>query len=112
MRKTIITSLAGLMAVLLLTGCQESESSQIQRARLVGRENLQLKKQIDAKETEIAQLKKDIEQLKIDKDKVSQQSGETNIRVLQIMAETENKNALLTLENEKLKAELEQLKSQ
>ncbi len=112
MRHLVLVSLAGVMAVLLLTGCQESQSGQIQRARLVGRENLQLKKQIEAKDAEIAKLKNDLEQLQAAKDKASQQAGDANIKVMRIVLETEKRNTLLQKENEALKAELEQLKGQ
>ena len=112
MRHLILASLAGIMGVLLLTGCQESESGQIQRARLVGRENLQLKKQIEAKDAEIAQLKKDLQDLQAAKDQASQQAGNTNFRVMQIVAETEKQKEQLQIENKALKAELEKLKAQ
>lgn len=107
MRQVISGLIVPIIAVLLLTGCQESQSSQIQRARLVGRDNLKLKKQIEVKNTEIAQLKKDIEQLQAAKDEAARKSGETNFRVMQIVAESEKQNAQLRQENAKLKAELE-----
>lgn len=112
MRHLIISSMTAVMALLLLAGCQESESSQIQRARLVGNENLHLKKQLAAKDAEIEQLKKDIETIKAEKDAETQKFGETNIRIMQIVAETENRNQTLSQENQQLKAELEKLKNQ
>ncbi len=112
MRKMIVISLVSVMAVLLLGGCQESQSNQIQRARLVGHENLQLKKQLEAKDAEIAQLKKAMEKLRTEKDDASKQFGDTNIRVMQIIAETEKKNQQLIKEVEELKAEIKTLKAQ
>ncbi|MHC4553119.1 MAG: hypothetical protein ACYSUT_10215 [Planctomycetota bacterium] len=115
MRYLLLSVLAAAMAV-MLCGCQESSSSgssaDIQRARLVGNENIQLKKQLAAKDAEIEQLKKDIEQIKAEKADAIQQSGETNIKVMKIVLESETRNTALKAENAKLKAELEKLKNQ
>ena len=110
--RIVLCALVAAMAVLLVAGCQESESSQIQRARLVGNENIQLKKQLAAKDAEIAQLKKDIEQLKADQAAETMKAGETNIQIMRIVAETEQQKAKLQAENTQLKAELEKLKTQ
>ncbi|MBL7215848.1 MAG: hypothetical protein ISS71_09250 [Phycisphaerae bacterium] len=115
MNRTIVTSLVICIALITLTGCQksqESDSGLIQRARLVGNENLQLKKQLEEKDLKIAQLEKDIEQLKTEKAQAAQKAGDTNFRIMQIVAETEKKNQALVQENEKLKQELKKLKVQ
>ena len=113
MRHLILLSLAGVIVLLPLVGCQEeSQSSQIQRARLVGRENLQLKKEIEAKDAEIAKLKQAFEDLRIAKDQAAAQAGDANLKILQLLAENEKQTEQLRLENEALKAELEKLKAQ
>jgi hypothetical protein len=115
MNRIMIALMAACIVLVSLTGCQESEGSDtalIQRARLVGNENLQLKKQLEEKDQLIAQLKENIEQLEIDKAEAARKAGDANFRIMQIVAETEKRNEALTQENEKLKNQLEELKSQ
>lgn len=113
MRYLVLSTLAAAMAV-MLCGCQESESesAQIRRARLVGNENLQLKKDLAAKDAEIKQLKKEIEKIEAEKAEQIQKSGDANIKIMKIVLESEQKNAALQAENKTLKAELEKLKKQ
>ena len=115
MNRIMIALMAACIVLVSLTGCQESEGSDtalIQRARLVGNENLQLKKQLEEKDQLIAQLKENIEQLEIDKAEAARKAGDANFRIMQIVAETEKRNDALRQENEKLKNQLEELKSQ
>lgn len=115
MNRTFAISLLLGITFMMLAGCQESKGSDtalIQRARLVGNENLQLKKQLEEKNQQIAQLKENIEQLETEKAEAARKAGDTNFRIMQIVAETEKRNEALTQENEKLKNRLEELKSQ
>jgi len=103
--------------MLSLTGCQEasSESSDttlIQRARLVGNENLKLKQELEQKNEKITQLEAQIEQINAENEQASIESGETNLRIMLLMAEAQKNNESLLQENEKLKAEIEKLKGQ
>ena len=114
MRMMGITLLAAL-AVLTFTGCQESEGSDaalIRRARLIGNENLQLKKQLEEKEEKIAQLRQQIQQLQTEMNEAARQAGETNLRIMQIVKKKKKRNQQLAEENAKLKAQLEQLKDE
>jgi cell division protein FtsB len=93
-------------------GCQESESAQIQKARLVGSENIKLKQQIEAKDEDIKNLKAEIVQLKAENAKIQEESGNTSIKVLQMMSASEQKAAALAQENKQLKEEIKKLKGQ
>ncbi len=111
MNRTILMSLLVCISI-LLTGCQESDSNLVQRARFVGNENLKLKNQLKEKDLEIAQLKKDIQNLEAENVRAAQAAGDANIKILRTLAETEQGNQALLQENEKLKEELEKLKAQ
>jgi outer membrane murein-binding lipoprotein Lpp len=106
-----IVVLTAVLGTLLLAGCQKSETGQIRKARLVANENLQLKKQLAEKDTQIQDLKKQIEEIEVEKAKADEKFGSTTIKTLQMLAETEDRNQALTLENEKLKEEIESLKA-
>jgi hypothetical protein len=101
-----------IVGVLLLTGCQESDASQIRRARLVANENLQLKQDLEDKEQQIENLKKQIEEIEAKNAEEHEKFGNTTLKTLQMLSETEIRNQALTLENEKLKEELEKIKAQ
>lgn len=107
MKYTMILMILLALGALLLTGCQESESSQIQRARIVANENLQLKEQLDEKDQQIADLKKEIERIETEAAKKVETTGETIINSMRILLESEKQNEALRLENETLKKELE-----
>ncbi|MDH4202042.1 MAG: hypothetical protein OEV87_04045 [Phycisphaerae bacterium] len=111
MRHMTIVVLTAVLGTFLLTGCQKSDASQIRKARLVANENLQLKKQLAEKDAQIQDLKKQIEEIEAEKAKADEKFGSTTIKTLQMLAETEDRNQALTLENEKLKEEIESLKA-
>lgn len=114
MNRTIVMSLAVCIALSMLTGCQKTESDAglVQRARLVGSENLKLKKEIEQKDARIAQLEQQIEELKVQNAKAIEESGEANFKLVQILADSEKTNEQLRQEIETLRAELEKLKTQ
>lgn len=112
MKHMIVTLSVFCIVLIMMAGCQESDSTLVQRARLVGNENLKLKDQLQEKDQQIAQLKEDIEKLEAEKVQIIQESGDTNIKIMRIVAETEQRNQALTDENAKLKEELEKLKAQ
>ena len=108
--KRTLTGMAFFVVMALLSGCSgsaTSESAQISRARMVGNENLKLKKQLADKDLQIKDLKKKNSDLEAEKAKIIQDSGDTNIKVMRIVAETEKRNQELTAENQTLKEQLE-----
>ena len=112
MRQFTIVIVVSVLGVLLLTGCQESESNQIRKARLVGAENLQLKQDIEEKNQQIEELTAQIETLEVEKAKVIEKSGETSIKTLRMLLESEKRAEAIVIENRKLQEELEKLKAQ
>ncbi len=110
MNRTIAMSLIMCIALLMLTGCQKSvadaDAGLIQRARLVGAENLKLKKEIEEKDARIAQLEKQIEEINAQHAQAIQESGEANFKLVQILAESEKTNEQLRQEVQTLTEKL------
>ncbi|MHC5118347.1 MAG: hypothetical protein ACYSQY_15040 [Planctomycetota bacterium] len=65
MKQLTIVLFISALATLLLTGCQESDSSQIRRARLIATENMQLKQDLEDRDQQIEELKAQIEALEL-----------------------------------------------
>ena len=112
MKQFAIVIVVSVLCVLLLTGCQESDAHQIRKARVIGNENLQLKKQLEEKDQQIEELTTQIEALEVEKAKVIEQSGETSIKTLRMLLESEKRAEAIVIENRKLEEELEKLKAQ
>lgn len=72
---------------LVLGGCQESGRKTDRRAQLVGQENLQLKKQLQAKDREIERLQKEIESLGEQAQKNEELQGQTYRKLMEMIAE-------------------------
>ena len=111
MRQFTIVIVVSVLGILLLAGCQESDASQIRKARLVGTENLQLKQELEKKNQQIEELTAQIEALEVEKAKVIEQSGETSIKTLRMLLESEKRAEAIVIENRKLQEELEKLKA-
>ena len=113
MRRILTATVVFLTITALLGGCggsAGSESAQIRRARMVGNENLKLKKQLDDKDNEINRLEQNIVDLEAEKVKIQKNCGDTNQKIMQLWADSEKRNQELTVENQTLKEELEKLK--
>ena len=112
MRQITIVIVISVLGILLLTGCQESEASQIRRARVIASENMQLKQDLEEKDKQIEELKKQIEDMNIENAETHEEFGKMTTATLQILVDTETLNQALKLENERLKKEIEKLKTQ
>ena len=113
-----ILLLTVLITAFITAGCGESEISG-RKARLVGNENLDLKKQLKAcnntvkkREKEIEKQKEVLAQCEAEQIKIGEDTREAVINVLDQLGESSKEIEKLTAENEQLKAELEQLKKQ
>ena len=84
MRQFTAILFISVLGLLLLAGCQESDSSQIRRARLIATENMQLKQDLEEKDQKIEELKAQIETLEVENAKVIEQSGEASIKTLRL----------------------------
>ncbi|MHC4374522.1 MAG: hypothetical protein ACYSTO_10195 [Planctomycetota bacterium] len=112
MRPLTIVIFISALAPLLLTGCQESDSSQIRRARLIATENMQLKQDLEDRDQQIEELKAQIEALELENANVIEQSGEASIKTLRMLLESEKRAEAIVIENRKLEEELGRLKAQ
>ncbi len=111
MKQFTIIIVVSILGVLLLTGCQESNAGDIQRARVIVDENLQLKQDLEEKDQQIEKLTAQIEALEAKNAEVITQSGETSIKTLRMLLESEKRAEAIVIENRKLEAELEKLKA-
>jgi predicted RNase H-like nuclease (RuvC/YqgF family) len=100
------------IAVMLITaGCEEQNASppNERKARLVGAENLELKKQLEQRDAEIEDLKENLDKcLRAQRD-AGKSSQEVFGKVIELTAK-ENQN--LREENKNLKSQIEDLKKQ
>ncbi|OQY04035.1 MAG: hypothetical protein B6I25_07465 [Planctomycetales bacterium 4572_13] len=111
MRQITTILFVSVLGVLLLAGCQESDASDIRRARVIGNENLQLKQDLEEKDQQIDKLTAQIEMLEAKNAEVIEQSGETSIKTLRMLLESEKRAEAIVIENRKLEKELEKLKT-
>lgn len=95
-----------------LIGCQEADSTQIRRARLIANENLQLKKDLKEKDQQIMELKQEIEKIETESAEKIEKAGETSIKSMRLLLESEKRAEELLIENRQLKEELEMLREQ
>ena len=113
MRRILTVTVVFLTVTAILGGCggsAKSDSAQISRARMVGNENLKLKKQIDDKDEQIKDLEQKIADMEAENAKALEECGDANFKILLLMAESEKRVEELTVENQTLKEELEKLK--
>ena len=106
----LLLILALALALCTMAGCKE-ESLTLKKAKLVGNENIRLKKELEAKDNEI-QKQKD---LLADKDaeiaRVTEEAGNATLKVMQHLAENSQKIEQLTTENQALKEKIKQLEA-
>jgi len=111
MRQILTVTAVFLTIIAILGGCggsSGSDSAQIGRARMVGNENLKLKKQLDEKDLEIKDLEQKIADMEAENAKAMQDCGDANLKIMQLMAEAEQHVQELTAENQTLKDQLKQ----
>lgn len=106
---TAVLLLSLFSVVIFAAGCEENSTSNNKRARLVGNQNLELRKQLDA------EIKKHQEALaeceaRVEKQiQANQQLGDSTLNMLQGFAEKDKKIEELTLENQQLKEKIKEL---
>ena len=96
----------------LLVGCQEqSESDIVKKARLVGQENIELKKQVKKQDQAFQEQKDLLEQCRQEVIKGQEESTDTGAKMLEIASKAATEAENLRIENEKLKARIQELES-
>ncbi|MCK5173040.1 MAG: hypothetical protein KAR47_06585 [Planctomycetes bacterium] len=114
MKKLIPTAclLIVLIGVAITAGCEEKVQIVSDRhARLVGDENLQLRKQLNAKDREVEQLNDRLEKCTNQLATVGQKAGEVNIAIMGKLSEQGPAIEALTSENVRLKKRIKELEA-
>ncbi len=113
-----ITTLALLSTVLavfvLVSGCEEQGLNSTRRSRLVGDENLKLKKQLEVRDREIQKLKEVVAEYETESQKRAdgeKEAGEMILKLLRESGVAGKKIEKLTEENLQLKAKIAELES-
>ena len=102
----------GAGAVITLSGCrEESGDTTLRRARLVGNENIELKKEIKLRDKEIERQKQLAGQDRADWAKDKELSGNNMIKMLKHLSESSKQVNTLTAENAQLKEKIKELEA-
>ncbi|MCD6392230.1 MAG: hypothetical protein J7M40_01845 [Planctomycetes bacterium] len=100
----------GTATVIGLSGCrEESGNMSLRKARLVGNENIELKKQLKLRDKEIERQKQLVVQCRADRIKDKDLNGENTVKLLKLLAESDIKINTLTNENAQLKEKIKEL---
>ena len=115
MRNVAITTVLlflGTATLISLSGCrEESDSMSIRKARLVGNENIGLKKELKLRDKEIERQKQLVVQCQTDRAKDSDLAGENTIKMLKHLSETSKQVTALTAENKQFKEKIKELEA-
>jgi len=115
--KTMVPSVLFLVALTLSTlisGCEESNLTSQRRARLVGDENLKLKKQLKLCNQETQELKKVLTEYEKEEQKeydAQEKAGDLAFKLMKNVADSSREIDKLTDENLQLKNKIQELES-
>ena len=112
--KAPILSILFLAVSALIPGCEEPDLADTRQARLVGNQNLELKKQLKLCDQEIQRQKDLLAKCKEEKEKEiseHQKSGQVILQTLQNLAHTDSQVEELTEENELLETRIQELEA-
>jgi len=113
MRNVLIATmlvLLGAGAVGGLSGCrEESADMSLRRARLIGNENIELKKQLKQRDEEIQRQKQLVQQCLADREKDKAAIDSTMLKMLKQLADLSKQVEELTATNTQLKEKIKQL---
>ena len=102
----------GAGAVITISGCrEESGDTTLRRARLVGNQNIELKKEIKLRDKEIERQKQLVEQCYADWSKDKDATGDNIIKMLKNLAEFGKQLSAVTGENTQLKEKIKELEA-
>ena len=104
--------LFGTGAVISLSGCrEESGDMSLRRARLVGNENIELKKQLKLRDEEIEHQKQLVVQCRKERAKDKKLSGDNAVKLLKHLSESGKQVTALRAENKQLREKIEELEA-
>lgn len=102
----------GTAAVITLSGCrEESGNMSLRKARLVGNENIELKKQLKLRDKEIERQKQLVVQCREDWTKDKNLTGDNTIKLLKHLSESSMQVEALKAENTQLKEKIKKLQA-
>jgi hypothetical protein len=102
----------GTATVIGLSGCrEESGNRSFRKARLVGNENIELKKQLKQRDKEIKRQKQLVAQYRANPTKDQELAANNLITMLQHLVESNNQIKALTAENTQLKEKIKELEA-
>lgn len=106
---TIVLLLTVFIVIILTSGCQENSTSNNKRARLIGNQNLELRKQLAAQiekhQAELAECEAKAKKHEL----AGQQLANNTLNILKEFAELDKLNNELTAENKQLKEKIRKL---
>ncbi len=109
--KVTTVLLLSIFAIIILTSaCQENSTGNNKRARLVGNQNLQLRKQLAAEIKKHQVALADCEARVEEQILTNQQLGDSTLNILKDFADISKKNDELALEIQQLKEKIRELK--
>ncbi len=102
----------GTATVISLSGCrEESGNMSLRRAKLVGNENIELKKQLKLRDEEIERQKQLVTECRADRIKDKDLTGDNTIKILKHLSEASMQVTVLTAENAQLKEKIKELEA-
>ena len=102
----------GTATVITLSGCrEESGKMSLRKARLVGNENIELKKQLKLRDEEIERQKQLVVQCQTDRVKDNDLTSDNTIKMLKHLSETTKQVTALTAENKHFKEKIKELEA-
>jgi len=108
--KVTTVLLLSIFAIIILTsGCQENSTGNNKKARLVGNQNLELRKQLAAEIKKHQAALADCEARVEKQILANRRSGDSTLKLLKNFADISKKNDDLTLENQQLKEKIRKL---
>ena len=108
--KVTTVLLLSIFAIIILTSaCEENSTGNNKKARLVGNQNLELRKQLAAEIEKHQAALADCEARVEEQTLANQQLGDSTLNILKEFADISKKNDELTLENQQLKEKIRQL---
>lgn len=105
----LVTSLT----IAFMAGCEQQNVSNAKQERLIADENMQLKKQLEQKDTELQKQASLLEKCEKEKTFLKDRSREANRDLLEkVMGNISEREKVTRQENESLKLQVEELKKQ
>ena len=102
----------GTATVISLSGCrEESGNMSLRKARLVGNDNIELKKQLKLRDKETERQKQLVEQCHADRIEDQDLTGDNTIKLLKHLADSSKQVTALTAENKQLKEKIKELET-